>query len=326
MKLHLRIRFTVLLLFLTAPLHAQDHPLSKSLLITEVMWSSGHPKSDPETGYGGNANDDWWELTNVTDEPIDMTGFLWDDDDALRDFDYTTFPELVIQPREAIIILRENGDTVDSPDGFRAAWGLPAELRLFTTEFFEGSLDTFSGLSSGGDELNLYDADEEQIQFIPLDVAEPGLSRAWGFEDGEFVDFGLSEVGEFGAYLALSDGSENRLVRDDDGNILLEDDGSALIDESFVPEFLDIAAPGVVYGFDVALPSIGPNPIDLDTLCSDVSAGNATSDDLADALQQLGILAGDADQDGRVGFLDFLQLANHFGQSDASFSGRRFRL
>ena len=198
------------------------------------------------------------------------------------------------------------------------------ELRILTTEFFEGSLDTFSGLSSGGDDLNLYDADEEQIQFIPLDVAEPGLSRAWGFEDGEFVDLGLSEKDEFGAYLALSDGSENRLVRDDDGNILLDDDGNALIDETYVPEFLDIASPGVVFGFEVVLPSTGPNPIDIDTICGDVTAGNATGEDLAAALQQLGLLVGDADQDGSVGFLDFLALANNFGQTDVSFSGGDF--
>lgn len=211
--------------------------LSEQLFITEVMWDSSHPGTD-DFGNGGHANGDWFELLNVSDEAIDLTGFLWDDDDRLADDDFTIFPEFVIQPRELIILVREEAASVDDEDGFRIAWDIPAEMRILHEELFAdtGSGDSFSGLSGNGDEVNLYDAERNLIQSVTLDEARTGFSRAWSFFDGVYEDIGLSVDGVAGATQAFSDGSGFRLA---EPAIWEEDLAQGLID-------LDVASAGRV--------------------------------------------------------------------------------
>lgn len=389
---------TAIILFsvwLPISVHAQ---LSEQLIITEIMWDSGSPGAN-EFGEGGHLNGDWWELTNVGSEPIDITGFMWDDDDRLVGNDFAIIPEFVIQPSEAIIFVREDETSVEHPDGFRTAWQIPAEMRilnesfitgfdsttldkrltelrtmstdqiasqldglglsaedrttadtflaealewsladiraldevtlelshenLITYEFFERvdfGGDSFSGISSGGDELNLYDAEGNQIQSIEVGPSTTGVSIAWGFEDGELTELGLSEVGEFEALATITDGTEGRLLRDDDFNILFDENGEALIDEEYIPEFADIGSPGRVFGFDVVFPELdsGEEAPTLASICAGVAAGSASADDLSAALTAAGVLPGDADQNGTVAFADFLTLSSNFGTSPST--------
>ena len=175
--------------------------LADQLRITEVMWDSSHPGQN-ESDEGGHANGDWWELLNTSEVPVDMTGFMWDDDDRLEGFDFTIFPSFTIQPSEAVLVVREEASSVEFEDGFRAVWNLPANMRILSETFFEDtdSGDTFSGLSGGGDEVNLYDATGELIQRVVLGAAEMGRSLEWGFEEKQFHELGFAEAGEFGAF------------------------------------------------------------------------------------------------------------------------------
>lgn len=384
--------------------------LSEQLLITEIMWKSGNPTPD-DFGDGGYAEGDWWELTNVSDQAIDMTGFLWDDDDRLEDDDYTIFPEFVIQPSEAVIVVQESEGNVEHPDGFRAIWALPEDIRIISRSFIKGTdavsfqdsvnalqqrsledisaqldlltppladedrmaadelvqeallwtaedvqtivttdrdkidqlvdlrlagrdvdgegcwsydncLDTFSGISSGGDELNLYDAERNLIHSIEVGEATTGSSTAWGFENGMYEDLGISESGDFEAYTAISDGSGGRLVLDDDFNPTFDEEGNPVIDPDYFPEFLDVASPGKVFGFDVIFPEPGGNEVDIDVLCSQIAAGESSLEDLATKLVELGSLPGDADLNGTVEFPDFLTMSGNFGSEDAGGSFR----
>ncbi len=390
-KLSACCKAVVLLCLLSA---ASSGQLSEQLIITEVMWDSGSPGAN-EFGEGGHLNGDWWELLNVGTEPIDMTGFMWDDDDRLVGNDFAIIPEFVIQPSEAVIFVREGERSENHPDGFRVAWDIPADMRilnesfitgfdsttldkrltelrtksaeeinsqldslglaeedratadaflaealewdldairgldqvtlelahenLITYEFFERvdfGGDSFSGISSGGDELNLYDADGNLIQSVEVGPSTTGISTAWGFENGDFVALGLSEVGEFDAIATITDGSELRLLRDDDFNILFDENGEALVDEEYVPEFSDVGSPGRVFEFDVVFPTFDTEePVTLASVCGDVAAGNSSAEDLAAFLSSAGILVGDADQDGSVAFADFLTLSANFGTS-----------
>lgn len=75
----------------------------------------------------------------------------------------------------------------------------------------------------------------------------------------------------------------------------------------------------IVDATDVVSTTIIP-PIDLEATCSDIAAGRQSTEALASALSQLGILAGDADQNGAVEFDDFLALAGNFGQPNVGYA------
>lgn len=231
---------------LISTLFAQQTDPVSGLAVTEVFWKSAHPGSDATTGLGGNANGDWYELTNFGTEPINLGGYLMDDDDQLFDNDFAILPAIEIQPNESIIVVQENN--ANRADGFRDAWGLPSDFRLLSECTSLGG-DTFSGLSSGGDQLNIYTPDAvdaegnlniplvDPIIQIDLPAAVTGQSLAWD-SDGNFLDFSVSGGTPItGAYPALHDGSET--------------------DPPF--SALDTASPGYVEGLDVA-PASGVQP------------------------------------------------------------------
>ncbi len=229
----------------------QLDPVSK-LAITEVMWKSGHPEGDDVTGLGGNAQGDWYELTNFGSDPVDIGGYLMDDDDQLFGNDYAILPSFSIEPNETIIVVRESDP--NRSDGFRSAWNLPADFRILGECTSTGG-DPFSGLSSGGDELNIYaptavDADgvptgEAPILSITLPAASnaqtpgPGQTLSWD-ADGNPLGLSIDSSSNMpiaGAYQALHDGSETA--------------GPYAI--------LDVASPGFVTGLDTA-PATGVQP------------------------------------------------------------------
>lgn len=306
----------VVLLGCVSPVLGQ---LSEQLFITEVMWDSSHPGSN-DLGEGGHANGDWFELFNASDMTIDMSGFQWDDDNRRSDPDgVTIFPDdFAIGPEETILIVREDDETLGFADGFRAAWNLPQELRIFGRDTFADGPEGFSGLGSGGDEINLYDASGTLIQSAVFGASTEGFTTAWGFDNGSFVDLGLSVDGENGAYTATSDGSNGRLLRDANGSLVRDNLGNTVVDPNsdYVPDALDIGSPGVVFGFgDVVVE-------DVITVCNLVALGERTEEDLDAALAAAGSLRGDVDLDGTVGFADFLIHASSFGQtSENGFAG-----
>jgi len=286
--------------------------LAEQLFITEVMWDSSHPGAD-DFDQGGHANGDWFELFNASDQAIDMSGFQWDDDKQLSDADgITVFPAgFVIEPAEVIVIVREDNDQVEFTDGFRASWGLPDDLRIIGKDTFADSgPEQFSGLSGNGDEVNLYDAGGTLITSISFGEATAGHSNQWGFDNGSVVDLGIAVAGESGAFVAVSDGSNGRLLRDASGALEVDANGNTIIDpnSTYVPPMLDVASPGFVFGF-------GNEVLDVPAVCRLVAAGERTQADLEAALAAAGSLAGDTDLNGTVEFADFLVLSQNFGMA-----------
>ena len=166
------------------------------LRITEVMSSSGHPS--------GPANDDWWELVNIGSAPIDLDGYVWDDNDELIGGDYTVFPSVMINPGQSIILVREDDSEV--PGGLREAWNIPqSTIILDELDMIGGPTgDTFSGLSSGGDMVNLYDPNFTPVAQRIFGIATSGFSFEWTTDN---MDLGLSVDGENFAYTAFGNGA-----------------------------------------------------------------------------------------------------------------------
>lgn len=280
------IRYFTLLLAIALIGSSANAQLSEQLFITEVMSNSIHPGAD-DSGIGGRANGDWWELLNASDQTIDMSGFTWDDNDRLEDDQsFSVFPDgFEIAPSETIIILQEDFSSIDVADGFRDAWGLPNELRILSRDVFEDTgPERFSGLSSNGDEVNLYDATGTLVQSVSFGEAIEGSSFAWGFANSDFIELGISTSETNGSITALSNGSGETVE-------------------------LDVASPGTVFGFP-----LGTN-VDIVSLCSQVAAGERTQMELDQALATVGSLRGDADLNGTVSFSDFLFLSGNFGQA-----------
>lgn len=99
------------------------------------------------TEYSSNPTPEWIEITNTTAAPIDMTNWSYSDSDR-QPFDVSFSGLLLIGtilPGESIIF------TESAPATFRAQWNLPASVRVFGP-------NTNSNLSSGGDEINIYNA------------------------------------------------------------------------------------------------------------------------------------------------------------------------
>lgn len=153
------------------------------LVITEVMSSAV-----------SNSND-WWELTNTGPAAVDLIGYYWDDDGPMGD-DGALFPSISIGVNESIILL-ENSDLAS----FQTDWGMGAAV--YTEDLFGGN-DMFSGLSSNGDQIELWDADPNAgpanlVASVVFPAATAGFSFEW---DGDGNSLGLSVVGQHGAYLS----------------------------------------------------------------------------------------------------------------------------
>jgi hypothetical protein len=168
---------------------------SAQLYITEVMSNSSHG--------GGTANGDWWELTNTSAFDIDLTGYYWDDDGATGN-DGALFPSITITAGESIVIVEESDAAA-----FVAAWG--GGFTAYSKDDFGGP-DDFSGLSAGGDQIQLWDSDPnagaanliaEVLDTGSQSSPNAGYSFAW---DTSGNSLGRSSVGQFGAYTATSDG------------------------------------------------------------------------------------------------------------------------
>lgn len=159
------------------------------LVITEVQSSSGE-------------TEDWWELTNAGNSAVDLENYYWDDNGPTGD-DGAVFPAVSIGPMESIVIIDAAAGSVELDD-FELLWG--TGFTVLTTDQFSGP-DTFSGLSSGGDQIELWDADPNPTSGAGVNrvasvsfgaaVSEAGISFEW---DKLGNSLGMSVAGENGAY------------------------------------------------------------------------------------------------------------------------------
>jgi hypothetical protein len=162
------------------------------LVITEAMPKSSH-----------SADKDWWELTNTGSESVNLEGYYWDDDGESGD-DGANLPSIDIAPGESVIIIE--GSKAD----FQTMW-MTTGLQLIDEDDVTGP-DEFSGLSSGGETLDLWDKDPNNnedavlIDSVTFAAATAGVSFEW---DSQGTALGLSSLGQNDAVMAGDDGEGN---------------------------------------------------------------------------------------------------------------------
>ncbi|MEI9865661.1 MAG: lamin tail domain-containing protein [Limisphaerales bacterium] len=108
------------------------------LVITEVMSSSA----------GGTS--DWWELTNLGTNNVDLTGYSWRDNSApgFVGATNTPFTGVIIHPKESIVFAETTSGPITADD-FRTYWGMSPSIQVIM-------VGNNPGLSSSGDSVRLW--------------------------------------------------------------------------------------------------------------------------------------------------------------------------
>ena len=124
-----------------------------------------------EVSSANMLGEDWYEITNTSDTSVDLNGFFWDDD-PVGENDGAIFGDFSLQPGESLIVLEGSEEFDGIETTFRDVYNVDASLQVLTEDDFTGN-DTFSGLSSGGDQISLYDTDPNvAVSFNLIDFVE----------------------------------------------------------------------------------------------------------------------------------------------------------
>lgn len=163
-----------------------------ALVITEVASTSGAP--DP----GPLAARDWWELTNTGPGAVSLDGYSWEDMPIQGDV--SVFPNgISVASGESIIIHQGSGVA----SAFRSDWGLSDSVQVLDQDQFGGG-NVFSGLSSGGDQVNFFSTANVGganvlVSGVAFGASTAGVSFEWN-KGG--ASLGLSVNDENGAHTA----------------------------------------------------------------------------------------------------------------------------
>lgn len=163
------------------------------LVITEIL-----PAQSTNPPAGGH--NDWWELTNLDDFTVDLTGYRFDDSSATLLAAVTLTNQLSLAPGESIVFV-ENA----TPDEFREWWGRGHNLTNLQIITYRGA---GLSLSSLGDAINLWNSgavqDFDTVASEVFSTATPGISFRFDPDSGVFGD--LSVEGFDGAVRAAESG------------------------------------------------------------------------------------------------------------------------
>ena len=174
-----------------------ENPAAGTLYISEVApWSSGNSP----------VGADWFEVTNTSSSPIDITGWKFDDSSAGFASAVALNGITTIGAGESVIFL-ESADPAVITAAFRTNWfgaNPPASLQIGT--YTGGGV----GLSTGGDQVNLFDASGTKQVSVSFGASTIGpfqsFNNAAGLNNTAITT--LSEIGANGAFAAANSTSE----------------------------------------------------------------------------------------------------------------------
>jgi hypothetical protein len=173
------------------------------LAITETM-PSASTNLGPSTVVQGP---DFWELTNFGTNTIDLTGYIFNDSDAIRggDADSATLSGVSIGAGESIILVQTGTTVVNTRDDFINWWGesnLPTNLQVL---FYTGN-----GQSSSGDSIVLWaptaTSDADYVDRADFGEAVRGHSFTYNPTNGLYGI--VSSNGIAGAFKAVTSDDE----------------------------------------------------------------------------------------------------------------------
>ncbi len=177
-----------------------ETPPAPALIITEVApWSSGN---SPLAA-------DWFEVTNVSSNPVAITGWKYDDNSASFASALALNGITSIAPGESVIFIESTAaNTAALPNTFRSNWfgaNPPANLQIGT---YTGS---GAGLGTGGDAVNLFNSAgvlQASIAFGASDAVSPYQTFDNTLAANNATVSLLSVTGVNGAFLAAGSGTE----------------------------------------------------------------------------------------------------------------------
>jgi hypothetical protein len=144
------------------------------------------------------ATSDWWELTSFESQPVDLSGYRFNDDSGDLNDAFMLEQRVLIHPGESIVWVDDL-----SADEFIAWWGagnLPASVQIIT---YQGN---GLGLSADGDRVRLWDnitSDAADVLTqVTFGVAESGAS--FNYDPVTRVFGGISQAGVNGVIRAAS--------------------------------------------------------------------------------------------------------------------------
>ena len=212
-----------------------DTPLFAQLTITEVSSAN-------------NLGEDWYELTNTSETTVDLNGFFWDDDGVAGN-DGAIFGEFLLEPDESLIVLEGSEIEGGIATTFRDTYSLDASVQILTEDDFTGN-DTFSGLSSNGDQISLYNTDPnvagavfELIDFVEFPAAPEDFEPAFG------ASFDFTQLDTNGVP-TLSVSGTNGAITASNGDV--GSPGFAAVPDSGSPLLGDANCDGEVNFLDIA--------------------------------------------------------------------------
>ena len=234
-----------------------------TIVINEVL-------ADPPVDAPGDANmdgtrdaaqDEFVELANVSDEPVDIGGWMLGDDEGIA----FTFPDgYVLQPRDIIAVF--GGGDVSNVEGYDAD---PLQTRVFQADSSVGN-----GLANGGEIIVLLSDDGEYDTYL----AYGSLSNT----GGPAADSAVPDGTEFEVELniAAPGNADNSFTRFPDGNTNVIDPYVQHLEVSSAA----FSPAATVDGRDNLPPPQPPLTIVINEVLAD-AAGDANGDGVTDALE-----------------------------------------
>jgi uncharacterized protein YjiK len=179
-------------------------PVQTPLIVSEAApWGSGN----------GTYNADWWELTNVSAQTVDLSGWKLDDDSNSFGSAVALNGVGSLAPGQSAVFIE--GDASKAA-AFKTAWfgaSVPAGFLIGT---YSGS---GIGLSTGGDQVNVFNADGSHITGVKFGPSTAGVSFDNAAGLGSFTApvpaiTALSVEGVHGAFIAHDElGSPGTIVQ-----------------------------------------------------------------------------------------------------------------
>jgi uncharacterized protein YjiK len=113
---------------------------------------------------------DWWELTNVGSNAVDLTGWKIDDESNAFASAVALSGVTSLAPGKSAVFVE---GTVPTTEAFKAAWFGASVPAGFLIGSYSGS---GVGLGSGGDQVNVFDAGGNRVTGVSFGAATSGVS------------------------------------------------------------------------------------------------------------------------------------------------------
>ncbi|MBL9173740.1 MAG: lamin tail domain-containing protein [Verrucomicrobiales bacterium] len=184
---------------LTLALILSTFAAQAQLGITEVF---------PAASLNGNSafHADWWELTNFGSDPVDVSGYRFNDSNGGLTNGVITLDALVLSAGESVVFFEQSATTgLPSEADFRTWWGgaLPEGLRVFP--YATNNI----GLSGSGDRIRLWDSSTTN-ENDPVAGAEFGaatVGSSFTYDPGTGL-FGTVSVTDLNGAVAASENGD----------------------------------------------------------------------------------------------------------------------